>query len=674
MTLRTENLAAQLVQTGLTKPQAERLSARLTQLQQQSTPSQCWEAVTKELTNKNYPFSVHFLLYKTIYPHWETMPAPASFPNHYQESNIVSLMKQFGCQTYDALHQWSVAQFQSFWSAMVERLAIRFQTPVAELVDLSAGVESPKWFPGARLNIVQSCFNADPASVAIISQGEEGDLSTMTYAELDALSNRVANSLSRFKKGDKLAMIMPMTVESVVIYLGIVKAGCVVVGIPDSFAADEIAARLTIANCKAVFCQHQILRDQKVLPLYERVLHANPPFAVVLRKESGGTELREQDVTWETFLSDNTQYEPVTCEPQDHINILFSSGTTAAPKAIPWSQVSPIKCASDAYLHHDLKPGNVFCWPTNLGWMMGPWLIFAALINKATIALYVGAANSKRFGEFVQKAKVTHLGVIPTLVKSWRAAACFEGVDLSAIHLFSSTGERSNIEDMLYLMYLTDYRPIIEYCGGTEIGGGYVTGTLLQPCAPAAFTTPALGIDFVILDEHGKISDKGEVAIIPPSIGLSTELLNKDHHELYYAEMPAHQGIVLRRHGDEIRRYPNGFYRLLGRVDDTMKLSGIKVSSAEIEGILNSLPDVYETAAVAINPPDGGPSQLVIYVVLEKDVSPALKTLRQEMQLIIKKQLNPLFKIHEVIVIDALPRTASNKIIRRALREEYQKK
>lgn len=673
MTLKTEHLTEKLIQSGLTNRQAEELRIQLTQFAQTHTPSQSWQAITADIAKKNYPFETHFLLYKTIYPNWESLPAPAAFPNHYHATNIASLMQQAGCQTYDELHQWSVNQFELFWLAMVERLGIRFQQHSKQLVDLSEGVETPKWLPGARLNIAQSCFNADPNSIAVIAQSEKGEIKRLNYAELDALSNRVANSLSQFKKGDTLAVIMPTTVEAIAIYLGVLKAGCVVVGIPDSFATSEIAARLTIADCKAVFCQYEILRDGKALPLYERVMNANPPMAIVLSDGSSDLKLRDQDVSWEKFLSANTAFNPVSCNPNDYINILFSSGTTATPKAIPWSQISPIKCASDAYLHHDFKPGDVFCWPTNLGWMMGPWLIFAALINKGTIALYEGAANSKRFGEFVQNAKVTHLGVIPTLVKSWRSGASLEGLDLSHLKLFTSTGERSNIEDMLYLMYLTNYRPIIEYCGGTEIGGAYITGTLMQPCAPAAFTTAALGLDFVIIDEQGRVCDKGEVAIIPPSIGLSTELINKDHHQLYYDEMPVHEGKVLRRHGDELRHYSNGFYRLMGRVDDTMKLSGIKVSSAEIESILNSLGEIYETAAVAINPPDGGPSQLVIYVVLNRDSHLEIEKLQQEMQVMIKKNLNPLFKIHKVVVIEALPRTASNKIIRRALREEYQK-
>src|SRR3990167_8623735 len=195
-----------------------------------------------------------------------------------------------------------------------------------------------------------------------------------------------------------------------------------------------------------------------------------------------------------------------------YCNILFSSGTTGDPKAIPWSHTTAIKAASDAYLHHNIQPEDVLAWPTNLGWMMGPWLIFAALINNATLALYPDAPHRRAFGQFIQDAKVTMLGVVPTLVANWRETHCMEGLDWNAIKLFSSTGECSNQDDMRYLMSLANNKPIIEYCGGTEIGGSYITSTVIEKNYPSLFTTPAMGIDFILLDDSGHPTDNGEVA------------------------------------------------------------------------------------------------------------------------------------------------------------------
>ena len=131
-------------------------------------------------------------------------------------------------------------------------------------------------------------------------------------------------------------------------------------------------------------------------------------------------------------------------------------------------------------------------WPTNLGWMMGPWLIYASFLNRATMALYYGAPNERGFGSFVQAAGINMLGVIPSLVRTWRRSGCMEGIDFSAVRVVCATGECSNAEDMHYLMALADYRPVLEYCGGTELAGGYLLSTAVVPVAPSIkMVTPA---------------------------------------------------------------------------------------------------------------------------------------------------------------------------------------
>lgn len=611
-------------------------------------------------------------------------PQPTWFPSEelIRSTNIFKALTELSLDNYLQLHAWSVNNYADYWQWMIKKLNIIFEKPYSAIVDLSQGIEKPNWLVDATLNIVNSCFQANPADPAIIYQNENGSLHTMSYQELLTLTNRIANSISNtFQSGDAIGICMPMTPECVAIYLGIIKAGCTVTSIADSFSAEEIATRLRIANGKGIFTQDVIVRGSKCIPLYDRVKTANAPLAIVLPAEKSLQQpLRNGDLEWSQFLSDQTDYTAILSKAQTRINILFSSGTTGDPKAIPWHPTTAIKVAADAYFHQDVQPGDILAWPTNIGWMMGPWLIFAALLNKATIALYSGLPSGRPFGTFIDAAKVTILGVVPSLVKTWRSTACMEELNWSSIKCFSSTGECSNADDMQYLMQLAGNKPVIEYCGGTEIGGGYVTGTLVQPAAPAAMTTPAMGLDFVILDESGKQSNVGEVALIPPSMGLSTELLNKDHHEVYHEGMPrAEDGKLLRRHGDQIEIFSNGFYRVLGRVDDTMNLGAIKVSSAEIERALVGIPNILETAAIAITPKGGGPSQLIIYAVVlpplkeKTKETNALHELKMTMQAAINQFLNPLFKIHDVVLIEALPRTASNKVMRRVLRDRYQK-
>jgi acetyl-CoA synthetase len=590
-----------------------------------------------------------------------------------RSTNIAWLMEVAGVSSYRELHAWSVQHRAKFWEIVLQRLQIRLRQPYGEL--LAGTPESPRWLDGARMNIVDSCFTAPPDSPAIVHQSEGDAAQIMTVAGLEALTNRVAGTLVQrgFQPGDALAIISPMSVESVAIYLGVLKAGCVVVSIPDSFRPKEIATRLRLGDAKAIFTQDVIIRGGKELPLYENVIAAGAPGIIVVpARKSLSVALRAGDHAWCDFLEERDRFDAVERDPSDPINILFSSGTTGEPKAIPWTQTTPIKCAMDAHFHQNIHAGDVLAWPTNLGWMMGPWLIFASLINRAIIGLFNGAPTGAEFGRFVQDARVTMLGVVPSLVKTWRSTRCMEGFDWSRIQAFSLTGECSNADDMSYLMSLAGGRPVIEYCGGTEIGGAYLTGTVTLPCAPATFNTPALGLDLVILDENGVATENGEVFIVPPSIGLSEKLLHQDHHAVYFDGTPrGPHGQLLRRHGDHIERLPNGCYRAHGRVDDTMNLGGIKVSSAEIERVVRTAADVQDLAAIAVPPVGGGPSQLVIFVVLARAGEASREDVLAFMQQALRKELNPLFKIHEVVLIDALPRTASNKVMRRVLRDRF---
>jgi acetyl-CoA synthetase len=601
--------------------------------------------------------------------HGRAQPAWTPTPEIIRTANLSWLMQRVGVETYEALQAWSVEHREEYWALVLERLSIRLQRPFQRVLDLSRGVEEPRWLPGAQMNIVESCFSAPPDSVAIIHQSEGGPLHAMSVQELAALTDRVALNLVRLglRPGDAIAMILPMTAEAVAIYLGIVKAGCIVVGIADSFQPKEIAIRLRLANAVAVFTQDVMLRGGKELPLYPRVKDAAAPRTVVLAaREHLRLPLRAGDQAWADFLESEGSFISVTREPSDPSNILFSSGTTGEPKSIPWTHTTPLKCAADAHFHQNIQPGDVLVWPTNIGWMMGPWLIFASLLNRATMGLYDGAPNGREFCGFVQAAKTTLLGVVPSLVKTWRETGATRGVDWKTIKAFSSTGECSNADDMRWLMAQAEGKPVIEYCGGTEIGGAYITSTVLHDSVPGTFTTPTLGLDFVILDEAGRPADEGELFLVPPSIGLSTTLLHRDHHEVYFAGTP--RGELLRRHGDQMQRLPNRRWRALGRADDTMNLGGIKVSSAEIERTLQAIPNLKETAAIAVAP-DGGPSLLVIYAVCPG--AQAKEELRAAMQTVIKGDLNPLFKIHDLVLIEALPRTASNKVMRRVLRDRY---
>ncbi len=588
-----------------------------------------------------------------------------------KETNIYRNMHDLGFSKYIDFYQWSVKNKELFWQRTVENLQIPFFRNPEKILDLTNGTTQAQWLYGAKMNIADACFQAAPEKTAIYNQKEGGKTEQISYAELKNLVNRIANSIREqgLVAGDVIAIDMPMTLEAVAIYLAGIKAGTPVATIADSFTAKEIEIRLQITKPKLVFTQDVQLRAGKSLPLYEKITQANAPKTVVIPANINKIPLRNTDLYWIDFLGNNTSFESVFCAPDDMMTILFSSGTTGTPKAIPWTHTTAIKSASDAYYHHDIQPKDVVAWPTNLGWMMGPWLVFATLINRASMSLFYGAPIGKEFGEFVQNTKVSMLGLVPSIVKHWKNTQCMETLDWGAIKCFSSTGEVSNPIDYAYLMSLGNHKPIIEYCGGTEIGGGYVASTLVQTNIPSTFSTQTLGGEFVLLDENNQESDKGEVFIIPPIMGLSNSLLNRDHDEVYHKGTPKYNNQILRRHGDQMQILENGFYKAQGRVDDAMNLGGIKVSSLQIEAAVNTLDFVKESAAIAVPPIDGGPDQLIIYYVeaMKIDKPIALKEMRQ----LIKYQINPLFKAQDVVPISQLPRTASGKVMRRSLRDQY---
>ncbi len=585
-------------------------------------------------------------------------------------ANVTEVAARLDLAGIEEVHRWSVEHRSEFWRLVVERLGVVFRRPPEQVLGDEDSAERPRWLDGAKLNIAESCFRHDPGRVAVVAR-RGGGVERVTYGDLVTSVSRFAAGFREagLTPGRPVGIAMPMTLESVVAYLGIVAAGGVVVSIADSFAPDEIATRLRIAGADTVVTQDRMVRGGRELPMYEKIVAAGATKAIVV-DTGAAIPLRPGDVSWERFLQPDPGLVLHVGDAHDHTNILFSSGTTGEPKAIPWTQVTPLKAGMDAHFHHDVHPDDVLAWPTNLGWMMGPWLIYAALLNGASLAIHDDQPTDAAFGRFVEEAGVTMLGVVPSLVATWRSTRCLDGIDWSAVRRFSSTGEASNPDDMRWLMSFSGPKPVLEYIGGTEIGGGYLCGSMVQPAIPSMFSIPALGLDVRILDDEGKPATSGELFVVPPSMGLSEELLNRDHHQVYFDGTPD-SDVVLRRHGDHIERFEGGYYRAMGRIDDTMNLGGIKVSSAELERSVSEVAGIAEVAAVAVPPPGGGPSLLVVYAVADAGAAPEPAVVKEEMQRAIRTRLNPLFKIHGVVMVDSLPRTASQKVMRRLLRSSY---
>lgn len=670
-----------------------------------ASSSQVWAVMQQKLTPST-PFEVHELCYKAVYDGIQDVK-PTWIPTKevIEASNIYNMMTRKGFGTYKEFYDWSIGNDtrDEFWMESMKSLQIEWAKDPSSAFDLSnGGPAHVSYFPGGKLNITDSCFNKRGEGDAAIVYSMESDprsLQTMSFGVLDRLSNQIANALTtklNLASSDAVAVCMPMTPESIAVYLGIVKAGCVVVSIADSFSAEEIATRCRLGNAKVIFTQDVIFRGAKFLPLFGRVLEADrivveekmnaeifddsketksdsetsdsmkiivlpgllhagryperpnhngstwgdcnengDPFSI---HETVIEAMRpDHDAGWYDLLHMcSDRFESVKKDSMDACNILFSSGTTGEPKAIVWSHSTPIKAAVDGYYHQDIHVGDRVAWPTSLGWMMGPWLLFQ-LINGATIGLFNGITSTEGFCEFVEEAEISMVGVVPSLVKSWQVRHATQNCDWSKVRKFSSTGEASDPITYHWLMSrVPGYVPVIEYCGGTEIGGSFLSSTLVQPNVPSMFSSPVLGSQIMALNHDGIVDERskfvagedstssGELVIVPPALGLSTKLLNRDHYDTYYKDMPhGPDGEILRRHGDEIEYVRNSshligskhsdstpYFRALGRCDDTMNIGGIKVGSVEIERVCNLVPEIKETAAIAVSGPHGGPSKL----------------------------------------------------------------
>ena len=660
-----------VVKAGLSRERAEAWRTCLSSCAELDA-AEAWGRLAREQLLPEDPFPAHQAAHAWVYRDWPSDRGPAPVwvptPERAERSNAVRLANELGLRDLETLHRWSGDHRAEYWRRVLDHLQLAMRTPPSAMLARD-DPQSPGWLPDAQWNIAASCFLADPSRTAIVHQDEGGSLQRVSYRELSERTLRIAGGLRALgvSVGDAVGLMAPLTPQSIAAYLACLHVGAVAVAIAESFAAGQIAERLLIAKARLLIVQDVLIRDGRRLRCYEkcRELPDVDRVLVLHRGARPDAELSENAIA----LADLPSGEPGEAVPFDSsatATLLFSSGTTGAPKAIPWTHLTPVKCAADAWLHHDVGAESVLCWPTSLGWMMGPWLIFAGLLNRASIATFDGSPKGTPFTTFVGEAGVTMLGVVPSLVRAWRAAEAVGPTDFSGVRVFSSTGECSQPDDMMYLMSRAGYQPVIEYCGGTEIGGGYITSFVGLPAAPATFQSPAMGLDFEILSED-KHNEEGEAFLLPPSIGLSERLWNADHDAVYFAGAPRSPRGVLRRHGDRLRRLPGGGFEVVGRADDAMNLGGVKVSSAELERCLAREPGVREVAAVAATP-QRGPSQLVVFCVL--DVSLDADALRDRLQQRLSRELNPLFRIRRVAPMESLPRTASNKVIRRALRDQ----
>ena len=572
-------------------------------------------------------------------------------PDVIERARLTQFMQQVGVSTWDELYQYSINDVETFTAAVLRFLDIKFDPPYEKLLDTSDGIEFPNWCTGGGLNITEMCVDRWQTDEmkdqsAVIWEGEDGRIDTDTYEGLAGIVKLVAGGLRAkgLKKGDAIGIHLPMTFQTIVALLSINYIGSIAVPVFSGYGIDAIASRLNAVKAKALFTCDGFSRRGKffnALEIAEKAVEICPSVEHVFVsshdqnfKSTFNFDDSKFTHYWELLKtgSPTSGFYPNSCEPtsaEDPLIILYTSGTTGKPKGIAHTHASfPIKAAQDMAFGTDVGKGTRISWYTDIGWMMGPWLIYGALINGATICIYDGAPDypqPDRMWEFCAKHKVEVLGISPTLIRA--LSNCGDDLpkkhDLSSLRAFASTGEPWNPDPWWWLFEkVGDSKlPIINYSGGTEISGGILMGNPLLPIKPCSFPAPCPGMDVDILDEDGKPVEAGkvgELVIKQPWIGMARG---------FWQEKERYLDTYWRRfkdiwvHGDFAMRDKDDHWFILGRSDDTLKVAGKRVGPAEVESLLVAHPLVTEAAVIGV-PDEMKGTAMVAFCVLRNADAP----------------------------------------------------
>ena len=530
--------------------------------------------------------------------------------------------------------------------------------------------------------------------IAVVWEGEEGTTRSLTYKELYEQVNQVANALRSLGlgKGDAVGLFMPMTPEIVVALLAIAKIGGIILPLFSGYGAGAVVSRMTDADAKALFTADGAFRRGKPVEMKsvadEAAAHIPTLKHIIVLKRTGqDVKMKEGRDHWWHALVESQPREAATerTSAEDPLMVIYTSGTTGKPKGAVHTHCGfPVKAAQDMAFGTDvhgvaqianLRNPDVIYWMTDMGWMMGPWLVFGTLILGATLLLYDGAPDfpaPDRLWSLVERHKINQLGVSPTLIRSLspHGDEQFQKHDLSSLKCFASTGEPWNPEPWKWLFEKVGggTRPIINYSGGTEISGGIVMGNPILPLKPCAFSAPCPGIAADVVDENGQPirNAVGELVIKSPWIGM-TRGFWKDtgrYLDTYWSRWP---NVWV--HGDFAAIDSDGLWYILGRSDDTIKVAGKRLGPAEVESVLTRNPAVVESAAIGV-PHEVKGSQLVMFVVLKKGVE-ASDALRKELRDMIVAEMGKPLAPKAILFVSDLPKTRNAKVMRRMIRSAY---
>jgi acetyl-CoA synthetase len=605
-------------------------------------------------------------------------------------SRLLAFARENGLNDYRELCGWSTADPGAYWDAVVRDLGFRFAPQYSAPVDLSRGKEWPEWFPDAGFDYVTNIFAGAAArgtgdELAVVWEGDDGETRSLTYDQLLRETQRFAGALERLgiEKGDRIGIFMPMIPETVVAVLACGLIGAIYIPMFSGYGVDAVASRLRDCEARLLITADGFHRRGKLVPLKEtadRALATAPSVerCIVCAQTHELVPMQQgRDLWWhEVVERAPVSFAPREIAANDPYMIIYTSGTTGKPKgAVHVHAGFPIKAAHDLAYMFDLHAGERIFWLTDLGWMMGPWLIGGGLLLGATIVIFEGTPdfpNPDRLWDLVERHNVNVLGLAPTAIRALMAQGneWVERHDLSSLRVLGSTGEPWNpVPWQWYFEQIGKARlPIINYSGGTETGGGIVGCVTVEPVRSCAFTGPVPGMAADVVDEKGNPvrGTVGELAVRQPWVGMTRGFWHDDERymDTYWTRIP---GTWL--HGDWAEIDEDGFWYIRGRSDDTLKVAGKRIGPAEIESAAVAQDSVQEAAAIGV-PDELKGESVVVFAVLRPGFVPSSElseAVRQE----IGRQLGAAMRPKSVRFVDDLPKTRNAKIMRRVIRAAY---
>ncbi len=604
-------------------------------------------------------------------------------------SNLRRFMDRYRIADYDELVRRSVRDIRWFWDAALRDLGVEWSRPYTCTLDDSAGFPWPRWFTDGRLNITHNCVDRHsrlrPDAVAILWEGDSGEVRSLTYRALDAQVNRAADALRGLgvKKGDAVGIFMPMVPELVVAFFAILKIGARAVPVFSAFGPDALSLRLRDAAVKVLFTADGSFRRGRRIAIKESADKAlegagTVEKVVVLRRTGGETcWVTGRDLWWDDFLrgSDVIVAAEETAS-EDRCLVIYTSGTTGKPKGAVHTHGGALaQIAKEVGYYFDVRPGDRFFWLTDIGWMMGPWAVIGATFHGAACMIFEGAPNwpdPGRLWKMVERHQITHLGISPTAIRLLAGAGdeWIERHDLRSLRILGSTGEPWDADSYLWFFHKAGFSrcPIINISGGTEIMGCLVACAPVAPLKACSFHGPGLAMDVDVVDDNARPvrGARGYLVLKQPAPSMTRGFLNDSERYLdtYFSRWPN-----IWCHGDWAHIDKDGFWYIDGRADDTIKVAGRRTGPAEIEAALMGHPAVSEAAAIGVPDKIKGEA-LICFVVLQTNID-ADADLAAQLSDRVVHALGRTLRPARVFFVPALPKTRSAKIVRGAIKRRY---